>query len=90
MGRRRRPKHLRNPLVRTAQQRVDNMAAVQLAHRKQVERGGEHADPCGARDRMQIDIGRRDAWENHLFQQPLKGGHAQLNRTLVIDARNDF
>ena len=55
---------LRDPFVRAAEERVEDVAAIQLADRQQVQRGGEHADPGRARHRVQVDIGGGHAGED--------------------------
>ena len=60
--------------VTAREKRVDDVAAIQLSDRQQVQGRGQHADPGCARRRMQIDVADGDAGKNQFAEQPLKPG----------------
>src|ERR1700743_2223299 len=68
-----------NPLVVSPQQRVRDVTAIQLTHRKQIQRSREHSHPGCAGYGMQVNIGRGNSRKNDLLQEQEKRRRAQLN-----------
>lgn len=69
---------------------VENVAAVELTNGKEIERGGEQADPGGAGYRMEIDVRGGDAGENGLDGEPEERRVAECEVALVGDTRDDL
>ena len=70
------------------EERIQDVAAVQLANRQQVHGGGEHSDPGGPGDRVQVDVCRPHAGENRMREDPLQPGDAEFDAALMRDVRN--
>ncbi len=70
-----------------AEQRVDHVAAVELADRQQVERRHQQPDPSGERDRMKVDVDRVgiDA-QHHVRQRPEQDRIAELKSAAGVSS----
>src|SRR5580698_10334729 len=75
-----------DPLVVSPQQRIGDVTAIQLTHRKQIQRSREHSHPGCAGYGMQVNIRRWNSRKNYLLQEQQKRRRAQLNGALMIDA----
>jgi hypothetical protein len=66
------------------------MAAIELSDWQQVESGGQHANECGAGDRMQKDIALGNTWEQNHLHQTQQWGRAKDEIPLMANPGNDF
>ena len=62
--------------------RVEDVAAIELSHRQQVQRGGEQAHPGGAADGVEEKLVERHVRAQQLCQQFHQGRVAKNNRSL--------
>src|SRR5438874_813036 len=70
---------LRDHSVAPREKRVENMSAIQLPDRMQVDGGCEHSYPRGPGDRVQVNIDQPHALKNGVREQPLEPGDAEVN-----------
>src|SRR5271166_5122527 len=78
----------RQPTMPPAGKGVKNVPAVQLPDRQQIERGGENTDPGCPSQRMQIDVGGANAWQQHGLQQSLQQRDTEYQVTAFGHARD--
>src|SRR5712692_6376788 len=73
-----------------AHDRIKNVAAIELAGGKEVERRGEQAGPGGTADGVQEKIAGRNAGAKKMFQDPLEQGVAKEQGCAGLHSGNDF
>ena len=73
------------------EQRINHVAAIELAYRQQVQRRDEQADPSGKSHRMQVNIDRiRIDPENHARDAPEQHRVAQVDTAHRVVERRDL
>ena len=70
------------------EERVEDVAAVELADGQQVHGRGEHSHPGRARHRVQVNVGRGHSGEDQALEQKFERRNAEAHVPLVGDARN--